>query len=342
MASLGGTGHSMTWAKIASMATTRGETAGHILHGTLGAEDVRALFERCASLRFTGMLELVEGPRRASVPFVEGEPLDAPDLFKLGAIWRRGSYRLMQRAVDFLGNLTDGVVLQGSLRDTPPMQLFRHCEDGRLSAEIEIQSPSLAGAGEGSGDGHQARVRFSRGRLESAEVNGKPSMATLSTIGAWKHRLVPADAGPHVRGRGGERTPTTSRDVAVGTTGASTTLAAARSRTAVSTRPALRAGPFAGRGALCHRGPAVAARRSRCRRRRPRPAAPAIPLDRLDGKAGGDAGAGRRASEPLRTDRGSAGATCGPEAGAACHRGPRASPPKLCSPRCLVATSTVG
>src|SRR5689334_22987027 len=97
------------------MTTTRGETAGHILDGTLGAEGVRALFERCASLRFTGLLELVEGPRHASVPFVEGEPLDGPDLFKLGAVWRRGSYRLRQRAVDFVGNLTDDVVLQGSL-----------------------------------------------------------------------------------------------------------------------------------------------------------------------------------------------------------------------------------
>src|SRR4051794_25566346 len=120
--------------------TTQGESGGHVLNGTLGAEDVRALFERCASMRFTGLLELNEGPRRAQVPLVEGERLDGPDLFKLGAVWRRGAYRLVQRAVDFQGNLTDGVALQGTLRETAPMQLFRYCEDGRLSAEIEIQS----------------------------------------------------------------------------------------------------------------------------------------------------------------------------------------------------------
>src|SRR5438477_4800012 len=129
---------------------------GHVLTGTLGAEDVRALFERCASLKFTGLLELSEGARRNSVTFVGGDPIDGPDLFKLGAVWRRGSYRLVQRALDLSGSLTDDVHLDGQLAETGAVDLFHHCEEYRLSADIEIAA----------GDGQRAQVRFGRGRME--------------------------------------------------------------------------------------------------------------------------------------------------------------------------------
>src|SRR5213596_2175790 len=98
-----------------SMMLPTSPQTGHVLQGTLGAEDVRALFERCAALKFTGLLELSEGARRASVTFVGGDPLAGPDLFKLGAVWRRGSYRLVQRALDLAGSLTDDVHLDGQL-----------------------------------------------------------------------------------------------------------------------------------------------------------------------------------------------------------------------------------
>ena len=114
--------------------TSSTDSGAYLLDGNLGKEDVRELFERCAKLRFTGLLELREGSRHVAVTFVGGEPVDGPDPFKLGAVWRKGDYRLAQRSVDLSGGLAEGVAIEGTLAEASPMDLLGLCEDARLSA----------------------------------------------------------------------------------------------------------------------------------------------------------------------------------------------------------------
>ena len=160
-----------------SKADAAAPALAHVLVGTLEIVDVRQLFDRCASSKFTGLLELHEGARKVTVGFVGGEALEGIEPLKLGAVWRKGSWQLSQRALDLSGGLADGVEVQGSLGDASPMDLLELCEDGRLSAEIVFT---------GGDAGKSATVRFAKGRMEGAELNGKPDMAALATVGGWK------------------------------------------------------------------------------------------------------------------------------------------------------------
>ena len=155
----------------------RAAESGHVLQGSLAAEDVRVLYEHCATVKFTGLLELSEAARRLTITFVGGEPLDGPDRFRLGAVWRRGSYRLVQRVLDLTGSLADGVFFEGVLGDVAPAELLHHCEEYRLSADVV-----MTGAG-----GRRATARFGKGRMESAEIDGRSGMdrAALEEAGAW-------------------------------------------------------------------------------------------------------------------------------------------------------------
>src|SRR4051812_6543440 len=103
----------------------------YVLEGTLEQESVRDLFDRAAVSRFSGVLELSEGARRASVGFVAGKPVDGPDLLKLGTQWRSGGFRLVQRAVEMSGRLAPDVRLEGALGERSAADVCYHCESAR-------------------------------------------------------------------------------------------------------------------------------------------------------------------------------------------------------------------
>jgi hypothetical protein len=72
-------------------------SSGYAWTGRLDETDVQSLYAACQSLRFTGRLELTDGPRRVQVFFVGGEPVDIDggdtDVIQL---WRSGTFRAVQ------------------------------------------------------------------------------------------------------------------------------------------------------------------------------------------------------------------------------------------------------
>jgi hypothetical protein len=150
-----------------------GNDPGYSWEGTLGQLDARAVCARCADLRLSGLLELFDGGgRTAQLAFVGGEPVVGNPSEVNG--WKSGSFRVVQRVPNLAGTLTHGVRLQGELLDVPARDLIRHCEDSRLTADLELVRP-----------GDHVRVRFAHGRVESAEVNGKPELAALGIVRNW-------------------------------------------------------------------------------------------------------------------------------------------------------------
>ncbi len=152
------------------------EGGGYSWSGNLGSLDVRALYDRLNTLRLSGVVELSDGEKSAQVTFIGGDPVET-----LGSdsrevrLWKRGTFRVVQRVPDLGGTLTDGVRLTGQLLDVRPRDLIRHCEDARLTADLEIERAG----------GERALVRFAHGRVERAEVNGRPELSALAMIDGW-------------------------------------------------------------------------------------------------------------------------------------------------------------
>lgn len=152
------------------------EGAGYSWSGTLGATNVPSLYSRCANLRLSGQLELADGPRSICVDFIGGDPVATRGGSTQDArSFSRGTFRIEQRVPDLGGALTSGVELSGDLGQARPRDLIRHCEDARLSCDLELEKP----------DGERARVRFAHGHVETTEVNGKPELAALARITGW-------------------------------------------------------------------------------------------------------------------------------------------------------------
>src|SRR5579871_1027288 len=151
------------------------EGGGFSWSGTLDAVDARGLYDRLSALRLSGVLDITDGERSARVSFVGGDPVetqgsDAREIRN----WRHGSFRVEQRVPGLDGALTGGVRLTGELLDVRPRDLIRHCEDARLTADLEL-----------SRGNERALVRFAHGRVERAEVNGRPELSALAMIDGW-------------------------------------------------------------------------------------------------------------------------------------------------------------
>lgn len=153
-----------------------GDVMGFSWSGVLGATDLAAVYLRCDALRLTGLLELVDGAKRAEVVFVGGEPVETRGGEEAEVrAWRRGSFHLTQRVPDLAGALTDGIRLEGELRHAPPRELIRNCQDTSLTAELALARRT----------GGKAELRFARGKVESVIVDGKADLGALGRIGGW-------------------------------------------------------------------------------------------------------------------------------------------------------------
>src|SRR5262249_22157270 len=135
-----------------------------------------ALYAACHSLRFSGRLELKDGPNAAEVTFVAGEPVDIEggDTQKI-SLWSRGTFRAVQSIPNLDGELTREKEFSGTLAITKPSALWAWIGQFRLTCEIQIDRP-----------GNRAVVTFSHGHAESAKVNGAPELAALARVSSWK------------------------------------------------------------------------------------------------------------------------------------------------------------
>src|SRR4051794_20448747 len=148
---------------------------GFTWSGSLNDTDIRSLYAACHSLRFSGRLQLLDGPQKAEVLFVAGEPveIDGGDTQKI-ALWSRGTFRAIQSIPSLNGDLTSKRDLAGSLSEHKPSQLWAWVSEYRLTCEIELERP-----------GNKAVVSFSNGHAESAQVNGMPELAALARVSSW-------------------------------------------------------------------------------------------------------------------------------------------------------------
>jgi hypothetical protein len=148
---------------------------GYTWSGKLEETDIRALYAACQTLRFSGRLELTDGPTKAEVQFVAGEPveIDGGDTQRI-ALWQRGSFRATQSIPNFAGELTPERELEGDLARTKPSSLWAWISEYRLTCEIELVRP-----------GSKAIVSFQNGHAESAQVNGMPELAALARVSSW-------------------------------------------------------------------------------------------------------------------------------------------------------------
>src|SRR3954468_21089814 len=135
---------------------------GYTWTGNLNETDIRSLYAACHSLRFSGRLELRDGPQQAEVLFVDGEPIeiDGGDTQRI-SLWTRGTFRAVQSIPSLNGELTKNRDIQGSLSDTKPSTLWAWISEYRLTCEIDLERP-----------GAKAVVSFQNGHAESAKVNG--------------------------------------------------------------------------------------------------------------------------------------------------------------------------
>src|SRR5689334_785909 len=110
-----------------------GDLMGYSWSGTLAATGVRAIFDRCAALRLSGLLELTDGGRRAQVVFVGGEAIETRGATDDEAQAFRGGFHLTQRVPDLSGALTAGIRCEGELARSPAREVIRHCQDALLT-----------------------------------------------------------------------------------------------------------------------------------------------------------------------------------------------------------------
>jgi hypothetical protein len=148
---------------------------GYTWTGNLNETDIRSLYAACHSLRFSGRLELRDGPQQAEVLFVAGEPIeiDGGDTQRI-SLWTRGTFRAVQSIPSLNGELTKHRDIQGSLSDTKPSTLWAWISEYRLTCEIDLERP-----------GAKAVVSFQNGHAESAKVNGLPELAALARVSSW-------------------------------------------------------------------------------------------------------------------------------------------------------------
>lgn len=152
-----------------------GSSDGYTWSGDLNETDIRSLYAACHSLRFSGRLQLKDGPTQAEVLFVAGEPIeiDGGDTQRI-ALWRRGTFHAVQAIPSLTGELTASRTIEGSLTDTKPSALWAWISEYRLTCEIELERP-----------GSKAVVTFANGHAESAMVNGMPELAALARVSSW-------------------------------------------------------------------------------------------------------------------------------------------------------------
>jgi hypothetical protein len=150
-------------------------TDGYSWSGDLAETDIRSVYAACHSLRFSGRLELADGPNRAEVVFLGGEPVEIAggDTERI-ALWTRGTFRAVQNIPDLRGEMTTQRDLSGSLASVRASTLWSWVSEYRLTCAIEIDRP-----------GERAVVQFVNGHAESAEVNGQPELAALARVSAW-------------------------------------------------------------------------------------------------------------------------------------------------------------
>ncbi len=143
--------------------------------GSLDETDIRSLYAACHSLRFSGRLQLKDGPQKAEVLFVAGEPIeiDGGDTQRI-ALWARGTFCAVQAIPSLHGELTAHREVSGSLAETKPSMLWAWISEYRLTCEIELERP-----------GSKALVAFSNGHAENAQVNGLPELAALARVSSW-------------------------------------------------------------------------------------------------------------------------------------------------------------
>jgi hypothetical protein len=143
--------------------------------GNLDETDIRSLYAACHSLRFSGRLQLKDGPQHAEVLFVAGEPveIDGGDTQRI-ALWSRGTFCAVQAIPSLQGELTAQREVSGSLSETKPSTLWAWISEYRLTCEIELERP-----------GSKAVVSFQNGHAESAQVNGLPELAALARVSSW-------------------------------------------------------------------------------------------------------------------------------------------------------------
>lgn len=148
---------------------------GFTWSGSLDETDIQSLYAACQSLRFSGKLELRDGPTRAEVTFVGGEPIeiDGGDTQRI-ALWNRGTFRAVQSIPNLAGELTGQKEMEGSLAITKASQLWAWVSEYRLTCDIDLERP-----------GSKAIVSFSNGHAESAQVNGAPELAALARVSSW-------------------------------------------------------------------------------------------------------------------------------------------------------------
>lgn len=148
---------------------------GYSWSGSLDETDIRSLYATCQSLRFSGQLELRDGPTQAQVQFVAGEPVEITggDTQRI-ALWNRGTFHATQSIPNLAGELTGALEMQGSLADTKASALWAWISEYRLSCEINLDRP-----------GSNAVVVFQNGHAESAHVNGQPELAALARVSSW-------------------------------------------------------------------------------------------------------------------------------------------------------------
>ncbi|MSP61134.1 MAG: hypothetical protein EXR72_12470 [Myxococcales bacterium] len=153
-----------------------GDVMGFSWSGTLGPTELRAVYARCADVRLSGLLELRDGQKHAEVVFIGGEAVETRGGdTKEVKLWQRGTFFVTQRVPNLGGELTEGLRLEGELLEANPKELIRHCQDARLSAELELKRPT----------GQRAVVRFAHGKVESTELDGRAELSALGRIGSW-------------------------------------------------------------------------------------------------------------------------------------------------------------
>jgi hypothetical protein len=153
-----------------------GDLMGYSWSGTLSATDLRSVYDRCAALRFTGLVDLVDGARRAQAVFIGGELVEVRGATDDEVQAFRGAFHATQRVPDLAGLLTDGIRFEGGLRQETARDLIRHCQDNRLSADLELARIN----------GERAELVFSNGRLESVLIAGKKDLSGLGRVSGWR------------------------------------------------------------------------------------------------------------------------------------------------------------
>ena len=148
---------------------------GFTWSGSLDETDIQSLYAACQALRFSGKLELRDGPTKAEVTFVGGEPIeiDGGDTQRI-ALWNRGTFRAVQSIPNLAGELTGQKEMEGSLAITKASQLWAWVSEYRLTCDIDLERP-----------GSKAIVSFQNGHAESAQVNGAPELAALARVSSW-------------------------------------------------------------------------------------------------------------------------------------------------------------